>query len=721
MGAWLTTHDPELVVVRRAVRVAVAAGTAFYLGRYGLGDSILGLYGAFTCIALGGLSDVSGPPRQRSATMLLAAAVGAGLVTLGTYLSVSTFAATAGMAVVGFLVAFAGIGGARVAGVANGWQLLYILPSFPPYDPGSLTSRLLGLGIGVVLLVLADRLLLPAPVPVPYPDVLVAAVAVVGDRLAVVRRLFAAEPVTPDELERARCQARHGVAASRLSAQPWLQRPSGPSRRDRALWAAASGVRITAARVDNLQAALQRPDVLPGPHRGDDLLRAAQLCLQQCAQALRGGDLPDVVALDEGLARTATQRQRWLVDAVAGEVPLDTRIAVGTATIEVAVATRNLALAVAVGMGGRLPAPSTPADRRLFWFAHAGPLRLGGVRLRGQLTLRSVWFRNALRVALALGTARALAGVLDLSHGFWVLLATLTLMRTTFSATRTAVGPAVLGTLVGAVVAVPLLVVLGADNLVLAVLLPLLIVVALAGGPLLGPAFGQAGFTLTVAALFAQVSSASWSLAGWRLLDVVVGAGVGVLAGLLAWPRGATGQLVRQCRDALRRSAEAMTATTGDLTRAAASDVEAVERSLREARRCLLYAGEGVGFAMGEPVASGLGPHWRELLDSCRDMVEGGQYLRQRRQADGPVPWPDAVALLERLAADASARADRLAAALPALPVQPAPAPSDSVAGWLRATVAAPAAAPGVLNVIDARGWLVAVRRDLDRLESARR
>jgi uncharacterized membrane protein YccC len=711
---WLARRDPDHVTLRRAVRVATATCLAFYVGRYLIDDATLALFAAFTCIALGALSDIGGRPGQRTVTMLLAAALGAVLVTVGTFLSVTTAAATAGMLVVGFVVALAGIGGPRVAGVANGWQLLYILPSFPPYDPGSLGARLTGLALGLACLICADRLLLPPPVPVGYPAVLADAAAAVGDHLAVVSCLLAGEPVSADELAATSARSRQAVNRARTSATPVTQRPSGPTRADRALLAASSAVRMTAGRVDDLQWALQHRDGPPRAHHGEELVRVAHDCLLRCADALRGGALPDVVRLEAELTRTQQEREHWLVAAVSGDEPLDARVAVGTTTIEVAQSARVLSHAVVLSRTGRMPAGSEPVERQLFWFADAGWLQLGATRLRGHLTVRSVWFRNALRVAVALGAARALAGVLDLSHGFWVLLATLTLMRTTFVATRAEVVPALLGTLVGAALAVPLLVGLGQHQVALAVLLPVLIVAALAGGPLLGPAYGQAGFTLTVAALFSQVYPPSLSLAGWRLLDVTVGASIGVLAGMLAWPRGASGQLVAQCRDALRRSATALVATADALTRGSDLGAE-VDHLVVEARRSLLFAGETVGFAMGEPVNSGLGTHWRELLDASRHMVEGGQYVRSRRTAQGPVPWPEAGALLTRLALDDKVRADQLAAALPDPAIVPAPAPTDGLAGWLRATVTGPLAPPEVLDVIDARGWLVAVRRDLDR------
>ena len=90
------------------------------------------------------------------------------LVTLGTLLAFNTWAAAAGMLVVGFIVAYAGVGGPRVLGAATGLQLLYILPSFPPYVPEALGWRLIGLVLAVALLALADRLLWPPPVPTPF-------------------------------------------------------------------------------------------------------------------------------------------------------------------------------------------------------------------------------------------------------------------------------------------------------------------------------------------------------------------------------------------------------------------------------------------------------------------------------------------------------------------------------------------------------------------------
>ena len=101
-----------------------------------------------------------------------------------------------------------------------------------------------------------------------------------------------------------------------------------------------------------------------------------------------------------------------------------------------------------------------------------------------------MYFQNAVRLALGLAAARLAADLLDLTHGFWVLLATLSLMRTSAIASGLALIPAFLGTLGGALVAAGVLAVIGDDTIVYAVVLPIAMVITFAAGPLLGPARG---------------------------------------------------------------------------------------------------------------------------------------------------------------------------------------------------------------------------------------
>ncbi|MEK8106689.1 FUSC family protein [Micromonospora sp. M12] len=126
--------------------------------------------------------------------------------------------------------------------------------------------------------------------------------------------------------------------------------------------------------------------------------------------------------------------------------------------------------------------------------------------------------------------------MLQLTHGFWVLLATLTVLRTSAADTRTALRPAVLGTIVGAVVSGGVMLVVD-QPIVYAVVLPVTLMLAFGVGRLLGPLWQQALFTVLLTVVFAQLSPAGWRLAEARLVDVLLGAVIGVLAGVAMWPR----------------------------------------------------------------------------------------------------------------------------------------------------------------------------------------
>ncbi|MCZ0997330.1 FUSC family protein [Streptomyces mirabilis] len=206
--------------------------------------------------------------------------------------------------------------------------------------------------------------------------------------------------------------------------------------------------------------------------------------------------------------------------------------------------------AVGVSAAGRRTSPLRP--RELFWYADLPTTQLWARRIVGNATHRSVWFQNAVRVACGLAIARLVAGTLDLAHGFWVLLAVLTLGRTTVGATWRAVRQAMVGNLVGAVAAGALLIALGRHLDAYAVLLVPGMLIAFALGPRLGIAYAQGLFTLVVTLAFAQITPTSWRLSEARIVDVVTGSVIGLLCGLLAWPAGARREVHRTMAGLLR-------------------------------------------------------------------------------------------------------------------------------------------------------------------------
>ncbi|MGW1950635.1 FUSC family protein, partial [Streptomyces sp. NPDC001940] len=221
------------------------------------------------------------------------------------------------------------------------------------------------------------------------------------------------------------------------------------------------------------------------------------------------------------------------------------------------------ATAAAIAVRGRAGAAQAAPGR--FWYARKRAPQLWWSRLVGHAGNRSVFFQNAVRISLALAAARLIAGVDTLPHGFWVLLATLTLTRTTVRETRSTIRLALTGTLVGALIVAALFTLVGTGIAVYAAVLPPLMLIAFTLGPVKGIGWAQALFTLVVALAFAQLAPATWQLAEFRLLDVLTGSAIGAVFGLLAWPRGAHDELRRSMAVLLRGAAENVVATTAQV------------------------------------------------------------------------------------------------------------------------------------------------------------
>ncbi|MCX4782033.1 FUSC family protein [Streptomyces sp. NBC_01264] len=688
-----TGTGPLPTAARRAVRVTLAAGLGFYAFLYGLDRPVEATYALFAAVALAGLSRIPGSGRLRARVVARVLPAACALVVLGTYLSVRTWAAVAGMLVIGFCVAFSSAAGPRLGGAAPGLQLLYILPSFPPYAPDTLGQRLTGTVVGVLLLIVAEATVLPDPAVPGYRDLAAAAASEAARCAEVLERPPHALPAADIARAAERSQA---LRPSRVDE---AHRPAGPGVRERALAHTGLAARTLLARLRSLPP--PEPGSQGGARGGLDLVQAVRESAAGTAGLLGSGTPPATDStrlrdLQVSLARTPVTgpgpgfRNAALVELADAALVL--RGAAG-------IAVRGRAGAVdAAGPG--VGSVAGPADR--FWYAGEGPVLLWWRRLAGNSGPRSVHFQNAVRIGVALAFARAVAGLDSLPHGFWAMLAVLSLTRTNAEQTRATVRLALIGTLVGAVAAGGVLALAGEASTVYAIVLPPLMLFAFCVGPVRGVGWAQAMFTLVVAMAFAQLAPTTWQLAEVRFLDVLVGSAIGTVCGLLAWPRGAHDELGRAVAVLLHAAADDVQAATAAFGRARAVEPDQrVRHALALAESAYAqYQTEG-----RQPDAA-TGKDWQAAMMNGHHVLWGG------RRPPGAPPGPREEAVVREYGAWVAAGLRRAAAA--ADPVHEAGATDPGPAGPAPRRPG-PEDAPPVFYT--AMAWLDALAADLELLD----
>ena len=124
----------------------------------------------------------------------------------------------------------------------------------------------------------------------------------------------------------------------------------------------------------------------------------------------------------------------------------------------------------------------------------------------------SVWFQNSVRGAAGLAVAVFIAQRTGLQHGFWVVLGTLSVLRSNALGTGWSILSALAGTAVGIVVGALLVIGIGTHEAVLWAVLPVAILLAAYAPRAISFAAGQAGFTVVLFILFNIIQPVGWSV-----------------------------------------------------------------------------------------------------------------------------------------------------------------------------------------------------------------
>ncbi|MFF7751635.1 FUSC family protein [Streptomyces sp. NPDC007971] len=571
---WLRREDPVLAAVRRAARAAVVMPSLFALCTQVFHAPVTGTFAAFGAFAMLLLVEFTGPPVQRLRAHAALGAAWLVLVSLGTFASRSVWTATGATVVVGFAVVFSGVVSSVLAGATTSLLLAFILPVSASAPLAQLPDRLIGVVLAAGASMIAVCLLWPRTQPDPLSAPAAQVCRAAAQQLRSDADYFAGRAVGAGFGECRACAQETKASTLKLreafTATPY--RPTGLSTGSRALvrlideltWLSAilvesapaaedgstgtlqsSAVRRAAAAVLDLSA-----EMLDDPGVAPDRLRARTQELRTALTALEDGAVNRLPGPGGGAGDR--RELEALVDS------LDVTFRAQEMAFVVLQIAQNVDTARAADrrgwpdrLLGREPASPT------------GPLTSATERAAAHLARRSVWLHNSIRGAIGLGIGVALANVTGVQHAFWIMLGTLSVLRSNALNTGQTAFRALRGTLIGSVLGAGLLQLIGHHTTVLWILLPLAVMTAGVVPAAISFAAGQAAFTLTLVILFNIAQPVGLSVILFRIEDIALGCAVSLVVGLLFWPRGASAALTRALAEAYVDSARYVRGAVG--------------------------------------------------------------------------------------------------------------------------------------------------------------
>jgi len=651
-----TISDPGRFALKNAVRAAIVVPAAFAVGLEVFGLPQMALFAAFGAVGFLIFVDFGGTRAVRFAAYVALLAAGTLTISLGTLCSHATWLAVVAMVIVGFAILFAGVLDGYVAASSLVLILTFVLAMMVPAEFGEIPDRLAGWGVAGLFSIAAVFCLWPGR----PPDRLRRGTAAAIEKLAELMEAMAAaraagtadgEPrgaggpgtadgerrgaggpgtaaraagapsgdeTDADRIGRLSMEGHDAVLAARNAFVAMPHRPSGTGART------AAGGRL----IDDLDwfDALAREQPAPASvSSGFAAERAAveasvPAALRRAAGRLRADDPGDGGAELRGLKDDhAAIGRAWLAELA--ERRTTGEVARVTAELNEAYRLRGLAFAaLQIGRhavqasGGEAPREPTLAPPR------------GGLREERRLfdsnrSLGSVWLRNSVRGAVGLALAVLVARVTDAQNGFWVVLGTISVLRSSALATGTTAVEAIAGTAIGILVGGLIVIAIGTHTALLWVVLPLAVLLGAYSPRAISFTAGQAGFTIVVVVLFNLLNPIGWRVGVVRIEDVAIGCAVSLVTGFLFWPRGAADVLRGSLGGAYETAARYLDRTIA--TMLGAERAGPIEPVAVEASEAALRLDETVRAYLAESGSA------RRDLDALARLVGGATRVRR--------------------------------------------------------------------------------------------
>ena len=538
------------------MRAVLVIPPLFALTFEGFGNLQMALFAAFGGFSTLIMASFGGTRRDKLIAHLGLAVIGSLGLIIGTAASGITWLAVLVTIPVTFGIFFAGVAGPNAASGVTAALLPYVLSVATPGTVGMLPDRLAGWWLASVVST-AVVLLIPAPSP---GDRLREAAA--GSAHALAAHLEASVRGTATAEDTQACQAAKHKLMTAFASTPY--RPVGLATADQGMASVVQLLEWCTALVADATEGHPNLDQAAPPDR--DLLGQAAAVLRQAGDLLAGptSAVPDIAAMDRRREAAAAYHQS---DADRGfdSVEIVARYAFHAQAIALVV--RNIVADALIAT--RRADPETIAARRRGWYgaqpegtaAERRAASISGAMgvLTRHASFRSVWFLNSLRGSLALAAAVLVADLSSVQHGFWVVLGTLSVLRTNAASTESTALRALGGTVLGFLLGALLLLGIGTSTPALWAALPVAIAVAAYAPGALPFTVGQAAFTVVVLVLFNLLAPAGWRVGLLRIEDVAIGCLVSLAVGVLFWPRGAASVVGDDLADAFRSGSAYLT------------------------------------------------------------------------------------------------------------------------------------------------------------------
>jgi uncharacterized membrane protein YccC len=365
----------------------------------------------------------------------------------------------------------------------------------------------------------------------------------------------------------------------------------------------------------------------PPPETAERLLAAVTRVLELTAGAIEG-DRDAAKELERAVDELSADAELLVRDGQDVAPALARRLAALAGQLR-AVA----AMAVAAGEGGSL------RERRPRSHAHLPLERVAAdlAQLRDNASLDSPAGRHALRLTVVVLACELISRHLPLSRGYWMVVAAATTLRPEFGATFTRGTERAVGTCLGVGLAGGIAVALHPSGAATIVLVGLL---ACAGYAVF-PASFAAGFafiTALVVFLLNAISPDTLATAWARLIDTLIGGGIGLLA-YAVWPTWSDVPARQALADLIAAQRGYLDVILGALITGRKAEESRLRSHGRRARLARTTADATVARSLSEPATRRIDADQSQgMLAALRRLIQAAHVLRLEVQDDRPRP-----------------------------------------------------------------------------------